>query len=266
MKLLELKCFRFKRARSLIVLAVLVLMLTTAIAIFWQQSTLKQYAPRFVWTCLLISVLVYIAFMHGRRGIALALACAAIISPLGFIPWVGLGALVVLALGVPIALIGSMLLCFKRTQSVAHSIVSSAICVLLCGLLVLLPSVGCGPLQTLSGTTSVEQLAQIARSDQEDRRSACFVFNPQRDVMRRSLVRAVINKAEVLPAGALVDAGLVLLHSTDMDDLELAHSVLLEANEMGHKQATALQRVVVDRLRLGRGEAQVYSTQWLYSR
>lgn len=231
----------------------------------WQGSPLRMHGARLVWALLLCWSLLGAAVLHGVPGLGWAVAGAAVAAPLGLLPWVGLGAVVMVGLAVPPGILGGLLVLAGRTRKAGRLVASVGIGVTLCSLLALSTSAGCGSLPAVSGMTAAEEFASIARSDQEDRRSACFIFNPDRDAIRRARVKERLHSAQPLPPQALTDAGLVLLHSTHADDLALAHALLLSATAMGHAAAEPLQRVAIDRLRLARGEPQIHGTQWFHA-
>lgn len=225
--------------------------------------SLREHSPHLVWTSLLLWALLAIGTLHGARGLAWCLACAVVAVPLGLLPWVGLGALVLVSAALPLALVGIVLLLVARTRKVGATLASGATGMALFGLLALSAATACGPLPSVDGTTAAAQLASLARSDQRDRQSACFVFNPSRDIARRALAKELLARGERFPPQALADAGLILLHGSEVADLELAHSLLLSAVALGHADAKPLERVALDRLHLSRGQPQVYGTQWI---
>lgn len=243
----------------------LLLPMGTLVVALGPLEPMQQHGPRLVWAFFLLWGLLSIAMLHGARGRGLALAAAAVAAPLGLLPWVGLGALLAVRLAIPVAVIGCALAPWRRSHRLGFTLAAGALGVGLFSLLALAPAVGCGGLPALDGASAAAQLASIVRSDQEDRRSACFVFNPQRDASRRALVRKTLIQATALSPPALSDAGLVLLHGTDTEDLEQAHILLLAAQAMGHEAAEPLARVALDRLRLARGQPQVHGTQWFHS-
>lgn len=242
----------------------LLLVFALLVAADWSGPTLSEHGARLTWALLLCWSLLATWRLHGWQRPSTRLPYALLV-PLGLVPWTGLVALLLLPLALLLFLLGSLMTLTPRMLRSGLMLTSASTGVGLACLLTLTSAAMCADVITNEQLSATEQLAWAAESDQQDRRTARFVFNPQRDLRRRELVMSVLLRQENLPVQALTDAGLVLVHSSKEDELALALGVLASARQMGDSRAAALEKVAIDRLLLAKGLPQVHRTQWLHA-
>ncbi|MCZ8251192.1 MAG: hypothetical protein O9318_01855 [Hylemonella sp.] len=243
----------------------LLLILGLLAAADWSGQVMSQYGARLTWSLLLCWAMLTTWLLHGSPRPLAMLVYAALI-PLGLVPWIGLLALLLLPITLLTFLLGSLLALIPTAVRTGLAAMSLATVAALGSLLTLVGPASCADITIVHQLPAHERIDWAVRTDQEDRRTACFVFNPQRDAKRRDTVKTALEESETLPVSALRDAGLVLLHSSKEDDLALALGALAEARLMGDTHAAVLEKVAIDRLLLAKGQPQVHQTQWLHAR
>lgn len=194
------------------------------------------------------------------------LASGVALAGVGFVPWMGLiatAAWVLLLLTIaPVCLV--VLVTKGRFRAAVRAFSALALALALLGLTMAGTALRCGSIDRVDESQPWKALQALAASDQQDRKSGCFVLNPQRDAKRREVALRLLSRNGVPPPEAAADAGLLFLHGSSVEDLSLAHELLGLAARSGHGPAAVLERAALDRLRLARGQPQVHGTQWIH--
>jgi len=106
-----------------------------------------------------------------------------------------------------------------------------------------------------------EQLKYLVKTDQKDRGSLYFLFNPNRDKNRIEYVYKIINSKVTLNTLDKYNAAIILQHGSSEKDFKTAYELSKSAFDEGLKKAEWLSKATYDRWQVSMGKPQKYNTQ-----
>ena len=106
-----------------------------------------------------------------------------------------------------------------------------------------------------------ERLNYLVKTDQKDRSSLYFIFNPNRDRLRINYVYHMIESKKSLNAEDKYNAAIILQHGNSAKDFQTAFKLSKAAYDEGLQKAEWLSKATYDRWQISKGKPQKYNTQ-----